>query len=99
METITSIAPEGRSNQTRFWLWRKGAYTLRVERRNIAVALVLSLIVLALIVLATGVGKLPISISDVTAILLGKLPQGSNGKSYSISVYHGFLRRCLLVRP
>ncbi|MCO4750897.1 Fe(3+)-siderophore ABC transporter permease, partial [Vibrio cholerae O1 biovar El Tor] len=48
METITSVAPEGRSNQTRFWLWRKGAYTLRVERRNIAVALVLSLIVLAL---------------------------------------------------
>ncbi|EOW9278707.1 FecCD family ABC transporter permease [Vibrio cholerae] len=76
METITSIAPEGRSNQTRFWLWRKGAYTLRVERRNIAVALVLSLIVLALMILATCVGKLPISISDVTAILLGEVTSG-----------------------
>lgn len=76
METITSVAPEGRSNQTRFWLWRKGAYTLRVERRNIAVALVLSLIVLALMILATCVGKLPISISDVTAILLGEVTSG-----------------------
>ncbi|TQQ27804.1 FecCD family ABC transporter permease [Vibrio cholerae] len=76
METITSVAPEGRSNQTRFWLWRKGAYTLRVERRNIAVASVLSLIVLALMILATCVGKLPISISDVTAILLGEVTSG-----------------------